>query len=740
MANNRRLRSDAAPFRPSAAAAAATHHHPYAAATRYHEWEIGYHQLNFPDCVPKFAVTINGQTAGPTILAVQGDTIVVRVKNSLLTENVAIHWHGIRQMGTEGAPIPPGDFFTCNFVVDRPGTYTYQAHYYSMQGSAVLTGHIVVQEPFRYDGEHSVLLNDLWHKSTCEPLVCVGEPRSLLINGRGRFVHCSNMAAAGTSNATNPECATPVFAGVPAQNNLCSTNIMPEDTVQSVWRDNCAEVFQDVVNKLRQPRRRLYAALDLEFVAEASTDVDFKARSLDQWYHHLHAFVSGGDVVQVGLALAFEHEHRSHGGPLLPVIALDINLEFDEDTRQYNATSIDFLAEQGHRLADHRNRGVPVKEFLDGLMRHLVPGGHDDPITWIMFHGDNDLGFLMRLLQGALPSDRATFMREVRRQFPIFYDLRVLGQLVMEGFRGKFSFLAELLGVERVGQEHHAGSDALLTMSCFSEILRRSQHEMHRLEARKCLLSGMEDLNMPIKAARRLDDVNVKTVPVREADFDEQARWIEELVTSNFKIIGVDVSLPSSGWDNSLCSAAEPKEYDLMSSLEGIGECQVVLGFMNADGMLALGRVWKFYLRIDPAVKNDCVDPGRLARLLESSGATHNPDVVWITYQGLEGIACLIKSSMAAGDLPSDWCSYNEHQRARFPVMYDVGLIAQRCPDVGGCIEDIARNQEVTKEEDKEPGALLVLRCYKRLEESPHFPLIASVVQGQLMASRSCCL
>nr|CAB3466932.1 unnamed protein product [Digitaria exilis] len=717
MAHNRRLRSDAAPFRPSAAAA--THHHPYAAATRHHEWEIGYHQLNFPDCVPKLAVTINGQTAGPTILAVQGDTIVVRVKNSLLTENVGIHWHGIRQMGTEGAPIPPGDFFTCNFVVDRPGTYTYQAHYYSMQGSAVLTGHIVVQEPFRYDCEHSVLINDLWHKSTCEPLVCVGEPRSLLINGRGRFVHCSNMAAAGTSNATNPECATPVFAGVSAQNNLSSTNIMPEDTVQSVWRDNCAEVFQDVVNKLRQPRRRLYAALDLEFVAEASTDV--------------------------GLALAFEHEHRSHGGPLLPVIALEINLEFDEDARQYNAASINFLTEQGHRLAEHRNRGVTVKDFLDGLLRHLV-SGHDKPITWITSHGDNDLGFLMRLLQerqgrkrGALPADRATFVRQVRRQFPIFYDLRVLGQLVKKGFSGKFSVLAELLGVQRIGDEHHAGSDALLTMSCFSEILRRSQHELHRLEARKCLLSGMEEHDMAIKCARRIDDVTVKIVPVREANFDEQARWIEELVTSNFKIVAVDVSLPPLVWDSSLCSAAEPKEYAMMkSSLEGISEFQVVLGFMNADGMLALGRVWKFYLRIDPAVNNDCVDPGQLARLLESCGATHNPDVVWVTYHGLEGIACLIKSSMAAGDLPSDWCSYNEHLRARFPVMYDVGLIAQRCPDVGGCIEDIARNQEVSEDEDKEPEALLVLRCYKRLEESPHFPLTASVVQGQLMTSRSC--
>jgi FtsP/CotA-like multicopper oxidase with cupredoxin domain len=42
--------------------------------------------------VRKLAVTINGETPGPTISAAQGDTVVVRVKNSLLTENLAIHW------------------------------------------------------------------------------------------------------------------------------------------------------------------------------------------------------------------------------------------------------------------------------------------------------------------------------------------------------------------------------------------------------------------------------------------------------------------------------------------------------------------------------------------------------------------------------------------------------------------------------------------------------------------------
>ncbi|RWW40491.1 hypothetical protein BHE74_00054097 [Ensete ventricosum] len=129
------------------------------AKVHYHKWDISY-KFKSPDCYKKLAVTINGQTPGPTINAQQGDTIVVRVKNSLLTENVAIHWHGIRQVltplcswsgnhcfcsnmvwwwklcffffdlqigtpwfdGTEGVtqcPIVAGDTFDYRFVVDR---------------------------------------------------------------------------------------------------------------------------------------------------------------------------------------------------------------------------------------------------------------------------------------------------------------------------------------------------------------------------------------------------------------------------------------------------------------------------------------------------------------------------------------------------------------------------------------------------------------------------------------------
>lgn len=65
---------------------------------RHYRWEVKY-QYKSPDCVKKLAITINGGTPGPTIKAQQGDTIVVELTNSLGTENVAVHWHGIRQVG-----------------------------------------------------------------------------------------------------------------------------------------------------------------------------------------------------------------------------------------------------------------------------------------------------------------------------------------------------------------------------------------------------------------------------------------------------------------------------------------------------------------------------------------------------------------------------------------------------------------------------------------------------------------
>ncbi|XP_058068966.1 L-ascorbate oxidase-like [Magnolia sinica] len=195
-----------------------------ASKARHFKWEVG-HIFWSPDCLENVVIGINGQFPGPTIRAKAGDTIVVELTNKLHTEGVVIHWHGIRQFGTPWADgtaaisqcaINPEETFVYRFIVDKPGTYFYHGHY-GMQRSAGLYGSLIVdvadgeKEPFHYDGELNMLLSDWWHKDVTEqglglsskPFRWIGEPQSLLINGKGQY-NCS--LAAHVSNSSLPLC------------------------------------------------------------------------------------------------------------------------------------------------------------------------------------------------------------------------------------------------------------------------------------------------------------------------------------------------------------------------------------------------------------------------------------------------------------------------------------------------------------------------------------------------------
>src|SRR5213596_583648 len=75
----------------------------------------------------------NGQVPGPLIEANVGDTIEVRLTNSL-PQATTIHWHGIRvpaeMDGTEAVqpPVEPGETFEYQFVVPDAGTFWYHSH------------------------------------------------------------------------------------------------------------------------------------------------------------------------------------------------------------------------------------------------------------------------------------------------------------------------------------------------------------------------------------------------------------------------------------------------------------------------------------------------------------------------------------------------------------------------------------------------------------------------------------
>jgi FtsP/CotA-like multicopper oxidase with cupredoxin domain len=121
-------------------------------------------------------ILVNDSLPGPTIRAREGDTIVVRLRNSL-PEGTTIHWHGMTQLGTwqmDGVanvsqePIPPGQTFEYRFTAEPAGTHLWHSHTGVQYGEGMFGLLIVdpVDDPYRgdYDAEQTVCINDWFHE------------------------------------------------------------------------------------------------------------------------------------------------------------------------------------------------------------------------------------------------------------------------------------------------------------------------------------------------------------------------------------------------------------------------------------------------------------------------------------------------------------------------------------------------------------------------------------------------
>ncbi|KAI1432537.1 multicopper oxidase-domain-containing protein [Xylaria sp. CBS 124048] len=124
---------------------------------RTFDWEVSEHDdWTGPDGRVKSKVMlINDQFPGPTLEANWGDTVQINIKNSLQTNGTSIHWHGMRQFGSNiqdgvngvtECPIPPGATKTYTFKLTQYGTSWYHSHFSAQYGNGVF-GSIVIHGP-----------------------------------------------------------------------------------------------------------------------------------------------------------------------------------------------------------------------------------------------------------------------------------------------------------------------------------------------------------------------------------------------------------------------------------------------------------------------------------------------------------------------------------------------------------------------------------------------------------------
>ena len=146
------------------------------------------------------ATVVNGRLPAPQLRWREGDTVTLRVRNTLPTTS-SIHWHGILLPASmDGVPglsfngIAPGETFTYRFPVRQSGTYWYHSHS-RFQEQTGLYGAIVIEprdgEPHHADRDYVVLLSD-WTDSNPERIYATLKKQSNYYN-RARPTFAENM-------------------------------------------------------------------------------------------------------------------------------------------------------------------------------------------------------------------------------------------------------------------------------------------------------------------------------------------------------------------------------------------------------------------------------------------------------------------------------------------------------------------------------------------------------------------
>jgi FtsP/CotA-like multicopper oxidase with cupredoxin domain len=179
---------------------------------------------NITDCLLNKCVTadgfsrgflsINFQLPGPTIHVCKNDIVVVDVGNEAEGIGTSIHWHGMRQFGSQfsdGVPYLtqcPISYFTRYryiFTAADPGTHFYHSHSANQKADGI-NGALIVRE-YKNDNpnlklydfdlpQHLIMTADWMHEFSDNFLPGAAKRSaltdSMLINGRGRYLKVNN--------------------------------------------------------------------------------------------------------------------------------------------------------------------------------------------------------------------------------------------------------------------------------------------------------------------------------------------------------------------------------------------------------------------------------------------------------------------------------------------------------------------------------------------------------------------
>ncbi|XP_031555628.1 CCR4-NOT transcription complex subunit 7-like [Actinia tenebrosa] len=227
--------------------------------------------------------------------------------------------------------------------------------------------------------------------------------------------------------------------------------------IRDVWKDNMEEEFAKIREIVQEYP---YVAMDTEFPGVVARPIgEFKSTSEYQ-FQLLRCNVDLLKIIQLGMSFYNEKGLQPSDGA-----TWQFNFKFNLTEDMYAQDSIDLLNRSGIQFKRHEEDGIDVNDFAELLITSgLVL---QDEVKWLSFHSAYDFGYLIKVLTAQnLAQEEAEFFELLKLYFPNIYDVKYLMKSC-KSLKGGLQEVSELLELERIGPQHQAGSDCLLTGNSF---------------------------------------------------------------------------------------------------------------------------------------------------------------------------------------------------------------------------------------------------------------------------------
>ncbi|GIY59703.1 CCR4-NOT transcription complex subunit 7 [Caerostris extrusa] len=237
--------------------------------------------------------------------------------------------------------------------------------------------------------------------------------------------------------------------------------------IRDVWAHNMEDEFK-IIRQIVQKYK--FIAMDTEFPGVVARPIGEFKSSADYQYQLLRCNVDLLKIIQLGLTFMDEK-----GESPANFATWQFNFKFNLTADMYAQDSIDLLTSSGIQFKKHDEDGIDPDEFAELLMTSGIV--LSEKINWISFHSGYDFGYLLKLLTDTnLPAEESEFFELLRIYFPTIYDVKYLMKSC-KNLKGGLQEVAEQLELERIGPQHQAGSDSLLTGATFFK-MREAQKSL----------------------------------------------------------------------------------------------------------------------------------------------------------------------------------------------------------------------------------------------------------------------